>query len=123
MQIEPVGNDRHFIPTLAHWHFDYWGRLTGFETVDAYHAALERWSAGADIPTVLVAVDHKELVIAGSRGIGVGAALMAAAGPSSSASNTVARSEQSCSTTSAFSFHVPEGLRCIAARPGRAQCP
>lgn len=62
MQIEHLGKFRHWIPTLAGWHFDYWGRLTGFDTLEEYTAALRRWSAGDDIPTVLIAANGGELL-------------------------------------------------------------
>ena len=56
-RIEPLSTYREWISTLAAWHFDYWGRLTGFGSLEAYVAALERWGAAGAIPTVLVAVE------------------------------------------------------------------
>ena len=103
-QIEPLTRHRDWIPTLTAWQFDYWERLTGFDSVQAYVTALERWSAGTEIPTVLVAVDRGQLlgsvnllrsemksrpaltpwlaqlfVVPGFRGGGLGAALVTAA--------------------------------------------
>lgn len=50
------------LAALAGWQFDYWGRLTGFDTPAEYVAALEHWSVGEDIPAVLVALDGSELL-------------------------------------------------------------
>ena len=61
-EIEPLTRHRAFIPTLASWQFDYWNRLTGFDSRQAYIAALERWSASVDVPTVLVAIDRGQLL-------------------------------------------------------------
>ena len=104
MQIDRLGRHRHWIPTLARWQFDYWGPLTGFDTLEQYVGALEEWSIGEAIPTVLVAFDGTDLagsvnlrrsemetrpaltpwlaqlfVAPGRRGGGIGAALVAAA--------------------------------------------
>jgi predicted N-acetyltransferase YhbS len=62
MQIEHLGRFRQWAPTIAGWHFEYWGRLTGFDTLEQYTAALAKWSASDSIPAVLVAVDDGELV-------------------------------------------------------------
>ncbi len=62
MQIERLDRHRHWIPALTSWQFDYWGRLTGFDTVEEYRAALEHWGAGEEIPTVLIALDGGKLL-------------------------------------------------------------
>jgi|SRR5947207_14783537 len=54
MRIEALANHRSWIPDLAGGQFEHWGRLTGFDTLEKYTAALEGWSAGRDVPTVLV---------------------------------------------------------------------
>lgn len=53
---------RQWIPDLARWQFDYWGRLTGFGSEKVYAAALEEWASGNGLPTVLVAVDAGRLL-------------------------------------------------------------
>jgi hypothetical protein len=60
--IDPRRKCRHWIPTLAEWHFDYWGALTRFGMLDEYRTALDRWSAGDNIPTVLVAIDQSRQI-------------------------------------------------------------
>jgi hypothetical protein len=62
MRIDSLANHRHWVADLAGWQFDYWGRLTGFDTFEQYIAALERWGAGQDVPAVLVAADGGELL-------------------------------------------------------------
>jgi GNAT superfamily N-acetyltransferase len=62
VRIAPLRDHPRWIPTLARQQFDYWHRLTGFDTLADYVAALERWSAGDGIPTVLVATDGGALL-------------------------------------------------------------
>ncbi|PYN30677.1 MAG: hypothetical protein DMD98_18675 [Candidatus Rokuibacteriota bacterium] len=68
MRIEALANHRSWIPDLAGGQFEHWGRLTGFDTLEKYTAALEGWSAGRDVPTVLVATDSGELLGSGRTG-------------------------------------------------------
>jgi len=62
MEIVRLATTRHWIPTLAGWHFDHWGKLTGFERLQDYVAALEGWSEGREIPTVLAANQGGQLL-------------------------------------------------------------
>jgi len=41
MRIEALANHRSWIPDLAGGQFEHWGRLTGFDTLEKYIAALE----------------------------------------------------------------------------------
>jgi GNAT superfamily N-acetyltransferase len=104
MDIANLANHRDWIPTIARWHFNQWGILTGAESLDQYHLLLERAATIGTVPTVLVAHAPTEplgsvsliandmtirpeltpwlaqlFVIPGQRGRGVGAALVAAA--------------------------------------------
>ncbi len=47
---------------LAEWQFDYWGPLTGFDTIEQYVAALEQWSVGEGIPAVIVAANGSQIL-------------------------------------------------------------
>jgi len=60
-RIERLGNDRAKITALAWWHFEQWGELVGFASRAAYCEALGQWSAGQEVPAVLVAVDGDEV--------------------------------------------------------------
>ena len=111
MIIEDLGAHRECINTIARWHFDQWGPLTGADSLDQYVRMLEQ-SAGSDsVPCVLVALAGAEplgsaslvrcdmairpeltpwlaqlFVTPASRGRGVGAALV----------NAVARRAERC---------------------------
>lgn len=48
--------------TLARWHFDYWGPLTGAATLDGYRELLTSAARSRTVPSVLIAIDGKELL-------------------------------------------------------------
>ena len=65
--VQPTQTDRlarhpEWVATLARWHFDQWGLLTGTDTVEQYRFVLEEYSRGATIPCVLVAFAAEDLL-------------------------------------------------------------
>jgi predicted N-acetyltransferase YhbS len=62
MLITDLGEHPSWIPTLARWHFEYWGPLTGAASLDAYVAALTSAAQNRTVPSVLVAVTEGELL-------------------------------------------------------------
>jgi GNAT superfamily N-acetyltransferase len=50
------------IAALAAWHFDYWGPLTGADTLDGYRALLTSAAQSRTVPSVLIAVDGDQLL-------------------------------------------------------------
>jgi len=104
MVIEDLQRHPSLIPTIARWHFDQWGPLTGAATLEGYIGLLEGAAAAPGVPSVLVAlVDGGPVgsvslvasdmrirplltpwlaqlfVVPGSRQRGIGAALVSAA--------------------------------------------
>jgi GNAT superfamily N-acetyltransferase len=57
MEIDDLGQHRAWIGTIAGWHFDQWGPLTGAATLAEYVDLLERAVESRRIPSVLVAFD------------------------------------------------------------------
>lgn len=51
-----------WISTLARWHFDYWGPLTGSVTLDSYLELLTGAARSRTVPSVLIAVDGNQLL-------------------------------------------------------------
>jgi predicted N-acetyltransferase YhbS len=51
-----------WISTLASWHFEYWGPLTGSTTLDAYRDRLATAASSRAVPSVLVAADGDDLL-------------------------------------------------------------
>jgi GNAT superfamily N-acetyltransferase len=60
-QTDSLARHPEWIATLARWHFDQWGILTGSETLGQYRAVLDEYSRGATIPCVLVAFKEELL--------------------------------------------------------------
>jgi predicted N-acetyltransferase YhbS len=48
--------------TLARWHFEYWGPLTGADTLDGYRALLAQAARSRTVPSVLIAVGGDQLL-------------------------------------------------------------
>jgi GNAT superfamily N-acetyltransferase len=48
--------------TLARWHFEYWGPLTGSATLDGYLELLTGAARSRTVPPVLIAVDGHQLL-------------------------------------------------------------
>jgi GNAT superfamily N-acetyltransferase len=62
MVIGDLGEHLVWLPTLARWHFDQWGPLTGATTLEGYVALLTVAARRRTVPSVLVAVDGEELL-------------------------------------------------------------
>jgi GNAT superfamily N-acetyltransferase len=62
MVIGDLEDHRAWIPTLARWHFDQWGPLTGASTFDAYIAFLTAAAQSRTVPSVLVALADGQLL-------------------------------------------------------------
>ncbi|MFI5398608.1 MAG: GNAT family N-acetyltransferase [Candidatus Binatia bacterium] len=62
MVIGDLGDYRDLIPTIARWHFDRWGSLTGASTFDAYVALLTTAAQSRTAPSVLVASADGQLL-------------------------------------------------------------
>lgn len=62
MLIADLGEWPDCIPTLARWHFDYWGPLTGSATLDGYLDLLTGAAQSRTVPSVLIAVDGDHLL-------------------------------------------------------------
>jgi GNAT superfamily N-acetyltransferase len=62
MLITDLGEHPSWIPTLARWHFEYWGPLTGSASLDAYVASLASAAQNRTVPSVLIAVAEGELL-------------------------------------------------------------
>jgi GNAT superfamily N-acetyltransferase len=56
MVIEGLALYRDWITTLARWHFDQWGPLTGSNTIEEYVRFLDDATKRTTVPSVLVAV-------------------------------------------------------------------
>lgn len=60
--IADLDEHREWIPTLAQWHFDQWGPLTGASSFDAYLVLLTMAAQSRTIPSVLVALANGQLL-------------------------------------------------------------
>lgn len=60
--IGDLGDYRELLPTLARWHFDQWGLLTGASTFDDYVALLGAAAESRRVPSVLVAVREGQVL-------------------------------------------------------------
>ena len=56
MVIEDLQRHPSLIPTIARWHFDQWGPLTGAATLEGYIGLLGGAAAAPGVPSVLVAL-------------------------------------------------------------------
>ena len=55
MVIQDLGDNLSWLPTLARWHYDQWGPLTGASSFDGYAALLTAAAASRRVPSVLIA--------------------------------------------------------------------
>ena len=62
MVISDLGDHFSWLPVLARWHYDQWGRLTGAESFDGYVALLTEAAASRAVPSVLVAASEGKLL-------------------------------------------------------------
>jgi predicted N-acetyltransferase YhbS len=62
MEIQDLGDHPSWLPTLARWHYDQWGPLTGASSFDDYVACLAEAAASRAVPSVLIAVSDGELL-------------------------------------------------------------
>ena len=62
MVIGNLGDHLSWLPTLARWHYDQWGPLTGASSFDGYVALLTAASGSRTVPSVLVAMANRELL-------------------------------------------------------------
>ena len=62
MLITDLAKHPGWIATLARWHFEYWGPLTGADTLDGYLALLTNAAQGRTVPSVLVAIEGDRLL-------------------------------------------------------------
>jgi predicted N-acetyltransferase YhbS len=62
MVIRDLGDDPYWLPTLARWHYDQWGPLTGASSFEGYVALLTEAAASRAVPSVLIAVADGELL-------------------------------------------------------------
>lgn len=60
--IGDLADYRESIPTLARWHFDQWGPLTGAGSLDAYITLLTAAARSRTVPSVLVALADGQLL-------------------------------------------------------------
>jgi predicted N-acetyltransferase YhbS len=60
--IGDLADYRQCLPTLARWHFDQWGALTGARTFEDYVALLSAAADSRTVPSVLVALADGELL-------------------------------------------------------------
>jgi predicted N-acetyltransferase YhbS len=56
MEIRDLGDHPAWLPTLARWHYDQWGPLTGAGSFDDYVARLVEATASRTLPSVFIAV-------------------------------------------------------------------
>ena len=56
MIIDDLGAHRDCISTIAQWHFDQWGPLTGADTLQDYVRRLDQSARSDSVPAVTV--DH-----------------------------------------------------------------
>ena len=62
MFIADLADHEDVLPTLARWHFDQWGPLTGASSLEAYTELLETASKTRTVPSVLVAFADGALI-------------------------------------------------------------
>jgi predicted N-acetyltransferase YhbS len=62
LEIGDLGDRPSWLPTLARWHYDQWGALTGASSFDDYVARLAEAAAGRAVPSVLIAVSDGALL-------------------------------------------------------------
>ncbi len=62
MRIDPLGNHRHLVPEIARLHFDEWKHFSPAKTLDDRILKLERIAQSTDVPLMLVAIDHDQLI-------------------------------------------------------------
>lgn len=62
MHVENLSRRRELLGTIARWHFELWGILTGSETLSGYVKILERCATSTTIPSVLIALSDAELL-------------------------------------------------------------
>ncbi len=62
MAIVDLGDDLVWLPTLARWHYDQWGPLTGASSCEDYAGRLTEAAASRAVPSVLVAVSRGALL-------------------------------------------------------------
>ena len=62
VRIEHLARHRNWIDQIARLHFEQWGFLTGYETLELYSEALERFAGDDSIPFVLVAFAAEQLL-------------------------------------------------------------
>ena len=60
--ITDLGEHPTWISTLARWHFEQWGRLTGAGTLDDYVALLTAAAQSRTVPSILIAVAGDRLL-------------------------------------------------------------
>jgi GNAT superfamily N-acetyltransferase len=56
MVIGDLGDHISWLPTLARWHYDQWGPLTGARSLERYAELLTEAAAGRTVPSVLIAI-------------------------------------------------------------------
>ena len=62
MVIGDLGDHVVCLPTLARWHWDQWGLLTGARSLDEYIASLTKVATSRTVPSLLVAMDGDHLL-------------------------------------------------------------
>ena len=62
MQISDINAVPEWIPLIAQKHFQYWGPLTGADTIEAYIKFLQQALPNIGVPSVLVARTGRELL-------------------------------------------------------------
>jgi GNAT superfamily N-acetyltransferase len=62
MVIEGLALRRDWITTIARWHFDQWGPLTGSNTIEEYTCFLDNATRPTTVPSVFVASLDEEPV-------------------------------------------------------------
>lgn len=62
MDIVPLANCPHHLPTLARWHHAEWSELRGGQSLEACRRGLQEALDGDGLPVVVVAIEHGEVV-------------------------------------------------------------
>ena len=62
MRIDHLSRQRDAIPTIARWHFDQWGLLTGYPSEAEYTGYLRQAAASTALPTILVARSGEDIL-------------------------------------------------------------